>query len=164
MGSGLPPTIEVAADFTQWGVSNVTVQLWNGTLLVDQTNLPAVLANTLVTLGTLPELIGKNAAALLFLTSRRIKGEEAHRIGIADVLAPHDGVRAAATALAREIATCAPLGVVATRATLRQGLAERIAAATEHELAQQSRLRNTEDFQEGIRASGERREPNFIGR
>jgi enoyl-CoA hydratase/carnithine racemase len=112
---------------------------------------------------TLPELIGKNAAALLFLTSRRIKGEEAHRIGLADVLVAHDAVRAAAMSLAREIATCAPLGVIATRATLRQGLADKIAAATEHELAQQSRLRHTADFQEGIRASGERREPKFSG-
>jgi enoyl-CoA hydratase/carnithine racemase len=113
---------------------------------------------------TLPELIGKNAAALLFLTSRRIKGDEAQRIGLVDVLVAQEEVRNAAMALAGEIASCAPLGVTATRATLRHGLADRIAAATEHELAQQSRLRNTVDFQEGIRASGERREPRFTGR
>jgi enoyl-CoA hydratase/carnithine racemase len=47
---------------------------------------------------------------------------------------------------------------------MRQGLADRIAAATERELAQQSRLRSTQDFQEGIRASIERREPRFEGR
>jgi enoyl-CoA hydratase/carnithine racemase len=111
---------------------------------------------------TLPELIGKNPAALLLLTSRRIKGDAAQHIGLADVLVAHDDVRNAALALACEIATCAPLGVVATRATLRQGLADRIAAATEHELTQQSWLRNTRDFHEGIRASGERREPHFL--
>jgi enoyl-CoA hydratase/carnithine racemase len=113
---------------------------------------------------TLPELIGKSAAALLFLTSRRIKGDEAHRIGLADVLVPQDAVRHAAVALAAEIADCAPLGVLATRATLRQGLADRVAAATEHELAEQSRLRSTEDFREGIRASAERRQPDFKAR
>jgi enoyl-CoA hydratase/carnithine racemase len=113
---------------------------------------------------TLPELIGKNAAALLFLTSRRIKGEEAHRIGLADVLAAQGEVGGAALALAREIAACAPLGVVATRATMRQGLADKIAAATERELSEQSRLRATQDFQEGIRASIDRREPRFEGR
>jgi len=113
---------------------------------------------------TLPELVGKNAAALLFLTSRRIKGEEAHRLGLADVLAAQSEVASAAHSLAGEIAACAPLGVVATRATMRQGLADRIAAATERELAQQSRLRSTQDFQEGIRASIERREPRFEGR
>jgi enoyl-CoA hydratase/carnithine racemase len=112
---------------------------------------------------TLPELVGRNAAALLFLTSRRIKGDEAQRIGLADVLSAQADVRSAANSLANEIAACAPLGVIATRATLRRGLAERIAGATERELAEQSRLRGTEDFQEGIRASSERREPQFRG-
>src|SRR5262245_21947950 len=35
---------------------------------------------------TLPALIGPSRAALMFLTSRRIGGEEAYRIGLADVL------------------------------------------------------------------------------
>jgi enoyl-CoA hydratase/carnithine racemase len=113
---------------------------------------------------TLPELIGKNAAALLFLTSRRIKGDEAHRIGLADALAAQNEVGGVALSLAREIAACAPLGVVATRATMRQGFADKIAAATERELSEQSRLRSTRDFHEGIRASIERREPKFEGR
>jgi enoyl-CoA hydratase/carnithine racemase len=112
---------------------------------------------------TLPELVGRNQAALLFYTSRRIKGDEAHRMGLADMLTPQDQVRAAAVALAREIAECAPLGVMATRATLRQGLADRIAQATEHELREQSRLRATNDFREGIQASNERRPPQFRG-
>jgi enoyl-CoA hydratase/carnithine racemase len=112
---------------------------------------------------TLPQLIGNNVAALLLLTSRRIKGDEAHRIGLADVLTSQDTVRSAAVTLASEIAECAPLGVIATRASLRQGLADRVAAATEHELAEQSRLRDTDDFREGIRASNERRQPNFKG-
>jgi enoyl-CoA hydratase/carnithine racemase len=73
-------------------------------------------------------------------------------------------VRSAAMSLAREIAACSPLGVIATRATLRQGLADRVGAATERELSEQSRLRDTQDFQEGIRASTERREPKFQGR
>src|SRR5215831_4424877 len=90
---------------------------------------------------TLPDLIGKNPAALLFLTSRRIKGDEAHRIGLADVLVAQEQVRVAALALAREITNCAPLGVHATRATLRRGLAERVSEATDRELAEQSRLR-----------------------
>jgi enoyl-CoA hydratase/carnithine racemase len=113
---------------------------------------------------TLPDLVGRSTAELLLLTSRRIKGSEAHRIGLANVLAAQSEVREAAVSLAGEIAGCAPLGVVATRATMRQHLADRIAAATEIELAQQSRLRNTADFQEGILASSERREPSFKGR
>lgn len=112
---------------------------------------------------TLPELVGPRNAALLFYTSRRVKGEEALAMGLADVLVPLERVRGAAQALAGEIAACAPLAVVATRATLRAGLAERVRAATVHELAEQDRLRKTSDFREGVRASAERRAPNFTG-
>ena len=42
---------------------------------------------------TLPEVIGKTNAALMFYTSRRVTGEEAHRMGLADVLVAQDQVR-----------------------------------------------------------------------
>jgi enoyl-CoA hydratase/carnithine racemase len=113
---------------------------------------------------TLPEAIGRQNAAMMFYTSRRITGEEALRMGLADVLVPQAEVRAAAQKLAAEIAENAPLGVMATRATLRAGLAERVKAATAHELEEQSRLRKTEDFKEGVRAMAERRVPGFAGR
>src|SRR3954447_14857345 len=48
---------------------------------------------------TLPELVGRREAALMFYTSRRVKGEDALRIGLADVLVPLDEVRPAALAL-----------------------------------------------------------------
>jgi enoyl-CoA hydratase/carnithine racemase len=112
---------------------------------------------------TLPELIGRGKAALMFYTGRRVKGDEAHAMGLVDVLVPQADVRGAAIALAREIAECAPLAVSATRATLRAGLAERIRAATVHELAEQTRLRRTQDFKEGVKASAERRTPKFTG-
>jgi len=113
---------------------------------------------------TLPALIGPGKAALMFYTSRRVNGEDAYRMGLADVLVPQDQVRTAALALAAEIAENAPLGVIATRATLRAGLADRVMKATEHELAEQSRLRKTDDFKEGVKAVAERRVPNFAGR
>ena len=59
--------------------------------------------------------------------------------------------------LANEIAECSPLGVIATRATMRAGLADRVLAATNHELLEQNKLRATEDFKEGVQ--GYRRAP-----
>jgi len=113
---------------------------------------------------TLPDLIGKNNAELMFYTSRRVTGEDATRMGLANVCVPQAQVRDAAIKLAAEIAECSPLGLVSTRATMRAGLADRVLAATNHELAEQTRLRATEDFKEGVKATEERRIANFKGR
>jgi enoyl-CoA hydratase/carnithine racemase len=113
---------------------------------------------------TLPALIGPAKAALMFYTSRRVTGTDAVAMGLADVLVAQAEVRTAALNLAKEIAECSPLGVLATRATLRAGLAERVRAATEIELEKQTALRQTADFKEGVAAMGERRLPRFIGR
>ncbi|NJN52137.1 MAG: hypothetical protein HC809_10560 [Gammaproteobacteria bacterium] len=66
--------------------------------------------------------------------------------------------------MASEIAENAPLAVVSVRATLRQGLPEKIAAATEHELKEQQWLRATADADEGIRSVAERRPGRFTGK
>jgi enoyl-CoA hydratase/carnithine racemase len=113
---------------------------------------------------TLPELVGKNNAELIFYTSRRVTGEEAYRMGLANECVPQDQVRSAAMKLAQEIAECSPLGLLSTRATMRAGLADRVLAATNHELVEQNRLRTTEDFKEGVKATAERRVANFRGR
>jgi enoyl-CoA hydratase/carnithine racemase len=114
---------------------------------------------------TLPRLVGDQQANLMFYTGRRLNGEEALKIGLADVLVGSVAeVRPAAIKLANDIAESAPLAVQETRATVRQGMAEAVKAATDHELVIQSQLRKTEDFREGVRAVSERRVANFKGR
>jgi enoyl-CoA hydratase/carnithine racemase len=110
---------------------------------------------------TLPRLIGEQRAAMLLYTGRRITGEEALAIGLADYCVPLDQVRAKAVELATEISQSGPLAIVATRETLRRGLADAVARATEREYEEQDWLRNTADFKEGTKAMGERRLPNF---
>ncbi len=113
---------------------------------------------------TLPAVIGETKAALMFYTSRRVPGDEAYAWGLADVLVPQEQVREASLKLAAEIAENSPLGLVATRNSMRGTLADRVLKATEHELQEQTRLRKTDDFKEGVKAVSERRLPNFTGR
>lgn len=113
---------------------------------------------------TLPDVIGKTNAELMFYTSRRVTGEQALAMGLASVLVPQEQVREAALSLAREIAECSPLGLLSTRATMRGALADRVRVATDHELVEQNRLRQTDDFREGVRSTAERRSANFIGK
>ena len=112
---------------------------------------------------TLPNLIGQSKAAMMFYTSRRVKGDEALEIGLLDEFTTLEMLRQTAWDLAREIAVNSPLGLTSTRATLRAGLAEAVTAATDHELAEQTWLRKTEDFKEGVAATHDRRLPDWSG-
>lgn len=113
---------------------------------------------------TLPRLIGTQNAAMMMYTGRRLTGEEALKIGLVDYLVPLEQVRAKAVEIATEIAGSAPLAIVATRETLRRGLADAVAQATEREYEEQDWMRTTADFKEGTKAMGERRPPIFQAR
>ena len=75
-----------------------------------------------------------------------------------------DDLRDAALTLTEEIAEGAPLALLSTRATMRQGLADAVKAQTDHEFKEQTRLFKTEDHREGIKAVSERRPGKFVGR
>lgn len=112
---------------------------------------------------TLPRVVGIQKAQLMCLTGRRVKGEEALAWGLADQLVPLAELKDAALALANEIAENAPLAVTSTRATLRAGLAQAVRTQTDHELIEQTWLRATADFAEGVKSVNERRTGVFVG-
>lgn len=71
--------------------------------------------------------------------------------------------RAAAHALAEEIAGSAPLAVMGIRQTLRRDLPNLFAAATEREFTEQALHRASADYAEGVLAMKQRRTPHFTG-
>ena len=113
---------------------------------------------------TLPRIIGNQNAKLLLLTSRRINGEEAFKIGLADVITDKDLLMNKAEELANEINNSGPLGIKAIRSTLNFGLVEEISEVVKKEANIQNKLRNTSDFKEGIESSINRRDANFTGK
>jgi 2-(1,2-epoxy-1,2-dihydrophenyl)acetyl-CoA isomerase len=112
---------------------------------------------------TLPAAIGQQAALELLYTGRRVTGEEAVALGLADELAEPDDVRGQAHALAGRIAASAPLAVRSIRSTIRGPLAQQARAAMARERAEQERLMQTADWREGLAAVRERRPAHFTG-
>jgi 2-(1,2-epoxy-1,2-dihydrophenyl)acetyl-CoA isomerase len=113
---------------------------------------------------TLPAIVGQQRSLDLLYTGRRIGGEEAERIGLCDRLVPAEEVRDAAHAMARQIASSAPLAVRSIKQTMRGHLADQVREATNREAAEQERLSRTADWHEGVRAVADRRMPRFEGR
>ena len=112
----------------------------------------------------LPPIVGQQRAWELLYTGKRIDGEEAHRIGLLDRFVTLEDVRSEAIAFAKEIASSAPLALASIRETMRGDLADRYRAATDRENAEQARLRQTEDYREGVKAYSERRPGEFKAR
>ena len=113
---------------------------------------------------TLPRLVGEQRAAHMMLTGERYRAADVLPWGLVDEVTTLDAVRPRAHALAARIAENGPLALLATRKTMRGDLAHAAMQALAKELRAQSRLRRTEDHQEGIRAVAERRAGRFVGR
>jgi 2-(1,2-epoxy-1,2-dihydrophenyl)acetyl-CoA isomerase len=113
---------------------------------------------------TLPAAIGQQAALDLLYTGRRVHGEEALALGLADELAEPDKVRDQAHAFAARIAASAPLAVRSIRETMRAPLVSRVRSAMARERGEQERLMDTSDWREGLAAVRDRRAADFTGR
>jgi len=112
---------------------------------------------------TLPRLIGLQRASELLYTGKTVYGEEALTIGLCDKLVDQDQLNQEAHALAQQIASSAPLAVAAIRRTLRDDLATKVSETLRVEWKDQTSLKLTADFREGVSASKAKRPPVFQG-
>jgi len=110
---------------------------------------------------TLPKVIGDQKAKDMLFSARRVDGEEAYEIGLADRLTSKENLMTEAETFAETIASSAPMAVESIRSTLRGNLAEEVEKIVDWELSEQVRLQKTEDFKAGIAASLTREVPRF---
>jgi len=113
---------------------------------------------------TLPRLLGPALAADLLYTGRTLRGDEAAAIGLVSRAVPGDRVLAEARALADEIAASAPLPVRGIKQALQESPGRTLDAQLTFEAEQQALCYETDDMQEGLTASREKRPPSFQGR
>ncbi|NGP05792.1 enoyl-CoA hydratase/isomerase family protein [Rhodococcus sp. 14C212] len=112
---------------------------------------------------TLPRLIGLQRASDLLYTGRMVYADEALQIGLCDRLTDDEKLLGEAQSYAAEIATSAPLAVAAIRRRLHGDLADAVRDTLERDWRDQTALKLTADFREGIAAARERRTPQFRG-
>jgi len=110
---------------------------------------------------TLPRVIGTQKAMDMLYTARRVGGQEAFEIGLADKLTTKENLIKVAEEFGSEIASSAPMAVESIRSTIKGNLAEQVEEIVDWELSEQVRLQKTEDFKAGIAASLTRKVPEF---
>lgn len=110
----------------------------------------------------LPRIVGAGTAAELIFTGRRVKAEEALRIGLVNAVYPTANLLAEAKALATLIAANSPRAVSAAKQALAAAWGE-TGKGLAIELDQFARAFATHDQHEGMSAFLDKRAPAFTG-
>jgi len=111
----------------------------------------------------LPRLVGLARAKELVFTGRIIDGKAAVKLGLAIQTYPVDQLLEAARSLALDIAGKAPLSIAFAKDYLQQSPGLRHEEALEGETKAILTCMGSEDWQEGLRAFSENRNPRFKG-
>jgi len=107
--------------------------------------------------------VGEKQARDLLLTGRIIDAEEAYRIGIVTEIVAPDYLMQRARAIAAQLMENSPMSLAATKQLLNSYVREELDSQIEAAVDSNSRIRQTEDFREGITAFLEKRKPKWTG-
>jgi enoyl-CoA hydratase len=105
--------------------------------------------------------IGYVHAMKLLLTAEMVTAEEALRMHLINEIVPADQLIERALAVAATIAANSPVAVQAVKQHISQGVAETALAREAEEQSHGDRVRESEDFTEGVRAFREKRTPKY---
>lgn len=109
----------------------------------------------------LPRRLSPGRVFEMIYTANRVGGAEAARLGLADLLAPDDGLQSAVSKLARQIAAGPQLAFRGQKAILRRIDALSLSEVMDEEASLQGSLSSTPEYAEGLRAFREKRPANF---
>jgi 1,4-dihydroxy-2-naphthoyl-CoA synthase len=112
----------------------------------------------------LPRMIGYAKAAEISFTGKTLTADEALSLGIVNHVVAPDQLSSFARSMATDIASNAPLAVRAIKRMMRAAETETFEQNIHHVFLQLLPLFKTKDFQEGVAAFMEKRDPHFIGR
>jgi enoyl-CoA hydratase len=115
-------------------------------------------------LKSLVDLVGPSIAKDIMFSARRLKADEALRIGLINRVVDADELEAVTVAYAETLAANAPLSVRASKYFINQLGLERAQRDEARMDAMQREAENSEDFREATRSFVEKRKPVFQGR
>jgi len=112
----------------------------------------------------LQKMVGITRTKDIVMRSRRIKGQQAFEWGVATECVPDSELSSAVSKLVDELRAFSPMAQRTAKKMLNETEDCLLTTAIEVEGHCYSRLRNSEDFKEGVEAFHGKRQPNFVGR
>ena len=112
----------------------------------------------------LPRLVGKMKAKELLLTGDNIDANEAHRIGLINMVVADDKLMEEVEKIARKIAAKSSIQTSFIKTLVNKGIDVDLNKACTLEISYFSKSFNTEDQKEGMNAFLEKRKPSFKGK
>ena len=112
----------------------------------------------------LTRLVGIARANELVFTAKIIEAQEAKEIGLVNQVVPQGELMPATMEMARTIAEFSPIAMGYAKRNLRKGMDGSLAAQSYEEIMANRICRVTSDYEEGVTAFLEKRQPEFRGR